>query len=571
MSRAMAVHAPARLRAPRWFGPTARYVGVYVAVLGIATFALTKSWHTWDWMVYAKVSALRAPAFSNSIVVLDLLDAHGGRSADRRTIARILDTLRSRRQIPSAVLIDLDFASLCAPELPCPPDASTAALRRALGASKLIPVYVAANDDGKGAFALLDRRSVYDEVASGHTMFQATPSADTVVYRRCYLGKGLPLLDASGGAPIPQDAWFLPYRVATSLSREPLPSCEAEAQHVDVVRLGPHADFERSVHAITATSTLPALNFRDQYLIIAAQGRDDGKLLQQTGRTNPELLAWALSNLVSAGSAKTDQLRPAGDILIALVIVFTLVMLLVFAAAFQTLRRAAFAALRGHEPWLAATVAIVVTVLLFTGLEALLFAREQIQPQVSLLTFAVVMGGAICAKRGREILDDEDALDPGSSAPVIYDAFISYASEDRAWVVEELLAPLGAVTLRDGSNLRVFFDQDPDAIRIASRWKRTLSKAIRGSNHVVAALSSSYFLPQKHWCRAELELALSRRNQLGSDTQFLICVKRDKVHIPDDFALELAGIQAPTLAQREGLIDEVVRTIVASAERSRSS
>ena len=496
--------------------------------------------------------------------------------ADRRTVARTIDALRARA--PAAILLDLDFLATCSPATRgCTPDPGTVALANSLTAAPFVPIYAAANphDSEGGAdldvrfLAKLDRR-IYDHVGSGNTIFEQAPAADSVVYRRCYPELGLPLVDSAGRA-VPQDSWSLVYLVATDARSESRPSCASQGGEMEAVRMGDHADFARSVAPITSAVPFPAnVDVGKKLVIVSAMKSDQGPLSKR-GRTNPEVVAWALSDLLGGAQVDFWQPRPAGEMLIALVAAFALTTLVAFIAAFQGLRRLALRGLRPHLPWIAASASVVFALALFGAFEAALFFFKQIQPQVSLVAMSVALAGVVCARRGYQILDDQDRgiYRPPEDAHD-YDVFISYASENLAWVRANVHLPLSRAVLSDGSRLKIFFDQDPDEIRYGEAWRQKLSLAISGSRHVVAVFSADYFKPEKVWCKLELGDALDYAVRAGPEARFLLPVNLDGVTFPREFELELKRIQAPSFERRPGLMDEVIREIVAGAEARRS-
>ena len=89
-----------------------------------------------------------------------------------------------------------------------------------------------------------------------------------------------------------------------------------------------------------------------------------------------------------------------------------------------------------------------------------------------------------------------------------YDVFISYASDDRAWVEEQLYNPLARCHRRDGRRARIFFDVSREGgIRAGENFVQALMAAIKSSRKIVPVYSPRYF--EKAMCRWELQMAFT--------------------------------------------------------------
>jgi len=557
-----------------WLRPTAILVGAYAALLGVATFLLGPAWHEWDWAVFQYLSDLHAPAFASSVRVVDLADYEKNAPArDRLTIARFLDGLRVQRRQPAAVLLDLYFESMCAGAEPqsCRPDAATAALTKSLDAAAAagIAVYATKNpidlqSAGKidAAFlSTLDRDNVYDHLAAGHTILQLAAS-DGVFYQRCYR---IAQTDSRGTATGTQDLWALPYRVVKDVAHEHRPACdESQAtQTMEVVRLGAQPDFARSVTPVTLRRPFPAgADFKDAYVIVATLEKDLGPLHKGAApRSNPELLAWALSDQLEHKNNDSGYFLPVpqNEMLALLVAVFTAVTLVGFVAVFQGLRRLRLQALRPYLPWIAAGAAAVFAIVLFGAFEGWMFVAKQIQPQVSLVALSVLCAGGLCGERGRELLLEQSrAIDAPPEESNDYDVFISYAHDELSWVYENVFVPLKDARTAGGRKLEIFFDTS--SIRVGSAWQDKISLAIDGSRFVVPVYSKTYF--ERPYCRFEIKRAHRKWIEAGSSSRCVLPVMRGKPVI----LATVDDIQAGSIDEQPGLVAEIVAEIVARLE-----
>lgn len=562
----------------QWLRPTAVLLAAYIALMAAATFLLGPVWHNWDWAVFARLSDVHAPAFASNVVVVDLAD-YDARvpSRDRKTIAGFLDGLRAHGQRPSAVLLDLYFESICASAdlQKCSTDAGTAALTKSLDVAATskppIPVYATENpigaQSGGGIDASflsgLDRDHVYDHVAAGHTILQLAAS-DGLFYQRCYR---IAQKDSAGNVAGTEDIWALPYRIVKDAAGEQRPACDdSQATQMEAVRLGPQTAFAQSVHPITLKKPFPdGVDFNGKYAIVATLEKDLGPLSNGTApRSNPELLAWALSDLLESKNRDAGYFQPlpANEMLVALVLGFTLVAFVTFIAVFQGLRRLRLQSLRSYLPWIAAWAAAGFALLLFGAFEAWTFFAQQIQPQVSLVGLSVLLAAGLCGERGRELLlEQSSAVDIAPEESNDYDVFISYAHDEFDWVYEHIYVPFKDTKLSDGRKLEIFFDTS--SLRVGSAWQDKISLAVDGSRFIVPVYSESYF--KRPYCRFEIKRAHRKWIGQGEDSNCVLPIMRGKPAI----LATVDDIQAVSLDDQPGLVAEVIARIVERIEADR--
>lgn len=559
-----------------WLRPTAVLIGAYAALLAAATFLLGPAWHGWDWSVFEYLSGLRAPAFASNVAVVDLADYDvRAPSRDRSTIAQLIDGMRARGQRPAAVMLDLYFESVCSSPDPrtCKPDAATAALTKSLDAAAAatprILVYATENPVGTQGggeidpafLSTLDRDNVYDHLAAGHTIMQLA-AADGVFYQRCYR---IPHADAAGSVSGTEDLWALAYRVSKDVAGERRPPCEESGatQTMEAIRLGAQPDFAQNVVRATLDKPFPpGADFGGKYVIVATLEKDLGPLHKGAApRSNPELLAWALSDLLERknGDSGYVQPLPANEMLALLVAGFAAVTLVAFVAVFQGLRRLRLQALRSYLPWIAAGAAAAFALALFGAFEGWMFFAKQIQPQVSLVAMSVLFAGGLCGERGREILLEQSrTIDVSPEESNDYDVFVSYAHDEFAWVYENVFVPLKDARTAGGRKLEIFFDTS--SIRVGAGWQDKISLAIDGSRFVVPVYSKTYF--ERPYCRFEIKRAHRKWIAAGSESRCVLPVMRGKPAI----LATVDDIQAVSIDDHPGLVAEIVAEIVARSE-----
>ena len=554
-----------------WLRPTAVLVAAYVVLLGAATFWLAPVWHEWDWSVFQSLSNLRAPAFASSVAVVNLDDYDEAAPArDRQTIAQLIDGLRVHGQRPKAVLLDLFFNRVCpSTDRVCRPDAATAALTKSLddAAAARIRVYATKNPLGQQSAGridpaflnMLDHDNVYDHLSAGHTILQLAAS-DGVFYQRCYR---IPQTDSSGNTSGMQDLWALPYRVIPDVAGDALPSCETSqaTQTMEAVRLGAPADFWRSVTHATLKQPLPPGDFTNKYVVVATLDKDLGPLSHRptASRSNPELLTWALSDLIESNNREAGYFVPIpqNDMLVLFVVVFTGITVVAFVAVFQGLRRLRLQALRSYLPWVAAAAAAAFALVLFGAFEGWMLFAKQIQPQVSLVALSVFFAGGLCGERGREILFEQSrTIDAPPEESNDYDVFVSYAHEEFSWVYENVFVPLKDARTADGRKLEIFFDTS--SIRVGAGWQDKISLAIDGSRFIVPVYSETYF--KRPYCRFEIKRAHRKWIVAGEGSRCVLPVMRGKPAI----LATVDDIQAVSLDDRPGLVAEIIAEILAA-------
>ena len=92
---------------PRWVTSLAVLIGAYVAVMTGAALWLP---HDWDWGAWDLLSATHAPVFdADEIRIVDVPWTTDNLVADRRRITAFLDDLAAHKEIPAAVILDIQF------------------------------------------------------------------------------------------------------------------------------------------------------------------------------------------------------------------------------------------------------------------------------------------------------------------------------------------------------------------------------------------------------------------------------------------------------------------------------
>jgi hypothetical protein len=276
-------------------------------------------------------------------------------------------------------------------------------------------------------------------------------------------------------------------------------------------------------------------------------------------RSGPELVGWALSNALDAGSLVGKEsyydTKPQNAMLLLLVPAFSGLAVLAFMATFFQLKRTRLRSLRRLLPWLSSAVAAAFGIALFAAFELWMLVSHQIQPQVSLISLGVVLTSGLSGIRGFQLLQDEESsIDPLPTETYDYDVFISYAHEEGAWVFEHVYAAFRDAVLPNGKKLSVFFDTS--SIRAGTGWQTKLALAIDGSRFIVPVYSDIYFT--KPYCRFEIMRAHRKWVVAGDESRCVLPVMRGR---PKIYAT-VNDIQALSIDDHPDLIQQHVSEIV---------
>jgi hypothetical protein len=548
------------VKLPLWFRPLAALALAYVAILTIAGLGMSATWRSWDWRILSRVTNERPPRFSPRVVVLDIenYDARAPEN-DRLVAANFLRELLQRGQKPAAVVFDFSFGQ----------ETGSAAVVKATSRfsdsldkarQRGIPVYATVSsrpmvEEGFGPVDWsplkdLAWAAVYDHLSGiGHTMLSSYQ--DGLFYQVCY--PAVPKFDSAGNVAGAIDLEALPELAVSAAEGRSDGPCDPSA--MKIVTIGSQASFKGQTSAISPAHPYPARRSLDgSYAIVASVTHDVDPLLAP--RSNPELLAWAFSDLLTSAETSFYKPAPLGDTLLALIFVFSLVTIGLFMAAFLWFRRMRLGRWRLAAPWLAAGAAALGTLALFFGVETLLLVMKQIQPQVSFVSLAVVVTAGLSGVRGRQILIEHlSAVDVHPEESHDYDVFISYAHEEFAWVRDTVYRPLRDARLADGRALRIFFDTE--SIKVGASWQQRISLAIDGSTFVVPVYSDIYF--SRAYCRFEIRRALRKWIARGEASRCVLPVMRGHPKIDPS----VDDIQAVSVDDDPEVVSDIVHEIVA--------
>lgn len=550
---------------PRSIVSTALLVGVYAAALAVAALWMP---HEWDWQVLQWLSSRVPPTFSSEVSIVDVDSDPSDVAAFRRRIAAFLDGLVKSNQRPSAVILDVEFepcqSNPCGKPMTSARDALVASIRRA---AAHFPIYATEEpkvDRDDAVVGPLDPRdaAIYGAIsAAAQTRFTSIPNSQGLFYRICYAN--VPFQDAFAKVEGTENVWAMAARVLMR-PRSFAASPRCDATHIPV-RLGDRigSSYPSVFRFANARAFSNYSEFDDGMYVIVGTIRYDR--MPFTDRSGPEVLGWAISNALDEGSLVGREpyydVQPQNVMLLLLVPLFSGLAVLAYVGLFLTLKRTRLPGVRHLSPWISSALAAAAGLATFAIFEAWLFLSHHIQPQVSLIALGIVVASGLSGVRGSQILLDEaNAIDAAPAERYDYDVFISYAHEEKPWVVEHVFRPFRDARQPSGKKLSVFFDTS--SIRSGTAWQAKLALAIDGSRFIVPVYSEAYF--RQPYCRFEIMRAHRKWVLAGEQSRCVLPVMRGHPTIP----AAVDDIQAQSIDECPDLVEQHVAEIVDRIARS---
>lgn len=526
--------------------------------------------HEWDWHVLNWLSWRVAPSFSPDVILVDV-DWSSDIASDRRRISDFIDGIVQSNRRPSAVILDVEFlpcqSNPCAGPMAFADRTLIGSVRRA---SARFPIYateepqLARNDTVVGPLEPLDLQIYSALSGAAQTRFTTIPDARGLFYRICYAG--VPLSNAAGQSVAVENVWAMVARVLmTPRFFASSPPCDPS--HIPV-QLGQSTTNAPPVYHFTDKRSFKNYPALDNTFVIVGTVKYDR--LPFIDRSGPEVLGWALSNALEAGSlvGKTPyyDVQPQNARLLLLVPIFSALAVLAYVAFFLAIKRLRLGGLRYASPWIAAVFATVVGVAILLAFELVQLLERHIAPQVSLITFGIVVATSLSGLRGWQItIDEAENADAEAAPPEVYDydVFISYARQDRAWVFEHVFVPFRDAVLPDRRRLSVFFDAA--SIRSGAQWQTKIALAIDRSLCIVPVYSEAYF--QQPYCRFEILRAHRKWVSAGEDSR---CVLPVMLGHPKIMAA-VDDIQALSVDEHPDLVAQHIAEVIARLMRRPSA
>jgi hypothetical protein len=532
-------------------GINLKYFAIYL--IFIITVAITPFWKQLDWEIYGFLNQWNnRPAMSDKIRVLDL-----PYSKDKKTYrASLTDLLKGiaglpKHLQPDAVMMDIWTS------------------REPEGLDSLITALNSLREQGIKVYAALNPWKENQSGAVIDPMFMDRHAAD--IY--------LNILDGFGHTQLDAPAFFpsaLKYDAFLEYSGQKLPALvikvyedmELGAQWNEdsniMINTGIFKDFQaitwrfkgsgilesyansKDLHTLNMSDPIEV--FADRYVIIGSLEKD---VIAGFNRPGPEMIAWALSDLLKPVRSQTDyKLLSVPGLLLGMILVFSLISLLVSANLRHVFRK------RSFRLWVAGLGSAVLSIGLLIVAVWLMFFMGLIYPQISLVITAILITVSVNHLRSRSIeVKDAIVTDLDRSKDqeeTIYDLFISYSRdpENLKWVIEHIYNPLTEVRKIDGSRLNIFFDKK--SIESGTSWYSKLAVAIEESRYFIPVYTDDYF--DKPFCRFEMEKAAIKRVSIQD---FIHPVARVIRNIPTEYD----HIQFVDVSERPDFMVEIIQKI----------
>ncbi len=547
---------------PRWASSVVVLATVYVFAMIFAALWLP---HEWDWAVWDWLSTRSEPRFDSAeISVVDVPWTTSDLSIDRLRVATFLNELVARKIAPRAVILDIEFGPCQTAQCEGSMSTATQMLTRAirLATESRLKVYAIEQpilDALDVATGIKPRNQDLYGVLTGFghtrfTMLSTITDATGLFYRACY---NAPLLDDEDRQIGVERIWNMVDRV--QMSEDRLAGAPCDTDHVPLrVPDGARSSVDAVMTRLSAAGSfnLPENTFDEKYIIVGTIQTD----AQDPQLPGPELLAWALSDSLIPGTRANAEgsfdTEPADVRLTILVPGFSAIAVTVYIATFFLLKGTRLGMLRPALPWLAIAPALALTLAVVVAFEWLLLSAGHIQPQVTLIVVGILLATFLASIRAFQYLFDMTWIVDKTVDQEFYDwdVFVSYAHDERDWVIKNLYEPLCNARLADGRKLRIFFDTT--SIRYGTAWQEKITLSIDGARIIVPVYSETYF--SRPYCIFEIMRAHLKWINAGANSRCVLPIMLGKPNIPQT----VSDIEAQSVDDVPELVSLVIDEIV---------
>jgi hypothetical protein len=501
---------------PSWF----RHALAWLA--GLAALLVLFQWeamHELDARLASRLMS-REVAFDGSIVLVDVPKGRGIPDFRLRLGAMLEDLAAQPAQLPRVVGLDMWFESDTAGFEPVV--AGVAALR-----VRQVPVVAAVNvrkpnsDEFDPDYAKRHSMTLYSTFdAVAHNAFNMpTGSAAWAFYVPCPGGRwpeAMAVSLASLGTATALRSGATPAgpcgRIAGAERRVALGPLLSASRPEQI--LGFDASCEQRWRHYGGGCLAHRPEFRNRIVIVGRLADDPSPY---AGRSGPEVVGWAVTDLVQAGRmAGSRQLLSNDWLHLGLVLLTSAIGLLAFGGLLRFLREWRLRPLR------IAAVAGAVGVLIPAGMIGLARLLGHDFGQVLLPMSALAMSLALATHHRLVALRAQAEARSELPEPdfAAYDVFVSYRHSQQDWVTSALVPLLAQ--LRHIDNRPVSYFLDAEGIHAGQHWTTRLGQVIAESTVFLTVLSPDYFQPnaQGHKvCEWELGQALLRQ---AEDTMTIV-------------------------------------------------
>jgi hypothetical protein len=467
----------------------------FLLILGLS---ITSFWKKWDIAFYKKVymdDSNAAAKLSSNIAVVDIrkpnLDSKNESLKQfRKSIISFLNTVeqhKNKDESPQAIIFDVSFSS---------DTTQLKELREAIERvkAKRINVYAVyslmyyfANDSIYETNDFYQARVLYDSVLVGGRLHSGFVVDKKLIYypSDIYLNKAF-------GDTIKIESIIK--RVALNKDAN---NFNQEFQNL-VAPLGPNDAIEEQKYSFirpkeylkSAGSFDRPLDMHQKYVLVGDLVNDlQGDI--KTPRTY--FLAWALNERIIEDKIVKQPIDNLA-IIIGQTLFFSLLTVLIFALLFKYVKRFQ------TKPVPLAIVSFVISLISFAVYGLLIFVSGKVIP-IGMTLMGMAVAAFLTWRFALKFL--VMGIIEGSGE---HDVFISYSHNDYDWVKENLYLPLTEFKKKDGSKLKIFFDEN--SIGVGEQFTIKYMKGIADSKVIIPVISETYNV--KNHCQNELNMAIKR-------------------------------------------------------------
>lgn len=494
------------------------YIIVFIGVMNVFYWS-GFLWKTTDEMVVTKLSydTEKASEVRGSIAVVDVNILQNNPSIDegciscqRKIIVNLLKTINAESTKPEVLILDFSFSN---------DTTQIEALKREIKilqesvevyASYDIDEYLAAPEDQKDFFSfdIQQAQELYDLLGKRlHTNYTLKYKAndkrfliehETVKYLNDLKFDGSIDSVAIESVIKRVDLDQSDTNAIVSYELNEVPLGNPESIEAETYRFNPGKEDNLGQFVAHTKNPKEKLDFKRKDFVIVGDLTNDRINAAESSDIyfpGPYLVAWTLSEELADENQKIiKQYESSMAINIIQVIVFSLFVVLIFGLLFKYVKKLQ------TKPLVLAILSVIVT-FGFLVLYVVLFLSQNKIPLIGLTSIGIVLAALLTWRFALKFLV-MGIIEGGG----VYDVFISYSHNDYDWVKEKLYLPLSEYKKKDGSKLKIFFDEK--SIGLGEHFTMKYMKGIVDSKIIIPVISKSYKV--KNHCQNELSIAVKR-------------------------------------------------------------
>lgn len=479
------------------FKRLAVYLLTFFALL-ILGLTITSFWKKWDTAFYKKVymdESNAASKLSSSISVVKIVKPNLDSKNEslkqfRKKIISFLNTVEhhhNKNEAPEAIIFDISFSS------------DTTQLKELKEAiekvrAKRIDVYAVYNlrqyFEQDSIFESNDfnqARVLYDSVLVGGRLHSGFVADKKLIYYPSDI-----FLNTAFGDTVKVES--IVKRVALNQDSN---NFSQEFKNL-VTPLGPNEAIQKETYTFIEPQGTEnsfgsfdrALDMHQKFVLVGDLENDYQKDIE-TPRTY--FLAWALNERIIEDKIVKQPIDNL-TIIIGQTLFFSFLTVVIFALLFKYVKR-----LQTKSKTLA-VISFVISLIFFSIYGLLIYVSGSVIP-IGMTLMGMALAAFLTWRFALKFL--VMGIIEGSGE---HDVFISYSHNDYDWVKTNLYLPLTEFKKKDGSPLKIFFDEK--SIGVGEQFTIKYMKGIADSKVIIPVISETYNV--KNHCQNELNMAIKR-------------------------------------------------------------